>query len=169
MPSRYLKTQVNGRTVSVHRLVAEQMVGHPLGPDVVVHHKNGDRYDNRPENLEVMTHKEHAHHHNQKHPIEKTCEVCGEIYVPHPTKRARQKTCSPDCRAKLISRTHLAKSDEDRARPPWSKLSFEIADEIRQRVANGEGHRALAREFGVHHRGVGMIVRNQIWVRRNKS
>lgn len=47
-----------------HRAVMEQHLGRRLTSDEVVHHINGDRFDNRVENLQVMTRREHIllHH-----------------------------------------------------------------------------------------------------------
>ena len=54
-----------------HKLVAEQMIGRPLRDDEVVHHINGDKTDNRPENLMVMTRSEHMKLHAQLRLAEK--------------------------------------------------------------------------------------------------
>lgn len=47
-----------------HIMVAEAMIGRKLKPGEVVHHKNSDTLDNRPENLHVFeNHSQHMLHH----------------------------------------------------------------------------------------------------------
>lgn len=49
-----------------HRFVMEQNIGRHLEANEVVHHINGKLDDNRIENLELMTHNEHARMHLTK-------------------------------------------------------------------------------------------------------
>ena len=63
MQRGYRMILLNGKFVREHRVVAEQMLGRPLHANEVVHHKNGVKDDNRPENLEVMTRGQHALEH----------------------------------------------------------------------------------------------------------
>lgn len=46
--------EAHGRYVLQHRLVMERMLGRQLEKGEKVHHKNSDRTDNRPENLEII-------------------------------------------------------------------------------------------------------------------
>ena len=46
----------------VHRLVALTFLGEPSSPDLVVNHKDGNKLNNIPENLEWITQEENMHH-----------------------------------------------------------------------------------------------------------
>ena len=64
----YHQVSIECRTVLVHRLVMEQHLGRALRPGEVVHHINGDRSDNRIENLRVI---ENSSTHMREHGLER--------------------------------------------------------------------------------------------------
>ena len=52
-----------GRYIAEHRYVLEQKIKRLLTKQEVAHHINGDKTDNNPNNLEVLTVSEHNKHH----------------------------------------------------------------------------------------------------------
>lgn len=63
---RYTRRGDKNKGKYEHVLIMEGLIGRRLASDEVVHHKNGNKLDNRVENLELLTRAEHINLHRKE-------------------------------------------------------------------------------------------------------
>lgn len=80
----YKRVLIEGKLVLEHRFIMEQHLGRKLDKNEVVHHINGNKEDNRVENLEILTASQHAIEHAkervQSSTIELNCPSCNKKF-----------------------------------------------------------------------------------------
>jgi hypothetical protein len=119
-----------------HRLVAKRMFG-DLPPGHVVRHRNGERADNRADNLYLLTRSEHGLATFGHEPAQTyTCATCGSAFKAVRQRMERSLTgdlyCSPACR-QFAQR----------------KVTRPSANELRQLMTDIGNWTALGQLFGV--------------------
>ena len=133
--SEYKGIKNNGVKIDEHRMIMEKHLGRKLSFDEVVHHINGDKNDNRIENLEVMNRGDHSRLH-----------LTGRVFSED-TKRKIGKTSkrdNPNCRKLsnedvLYIRNNYCAGDPD------------------------NGCRALSRKYGVTHSVIQQILQGKTY------
>lgn len=81
-PLGYRRISVQGRLVHEHRHVMEQILGRRLKPSEIVHHLDGDKLNNSPDNLTLLpSQTAHVLEHYTRFRSEthKECTGCGQI------------------------------------------------------------------------------------------
>jgi hypothetical protein len=106
-PPEWPGKRYRGKYCYEHHLVFWQATGHIILAEENIHHVNGDKRDNRIENLELKTVFEHKSLHAKKASlITLTCDFCGCAFeIPCSVYRGRLKMqdafcCSRSCQVK---------------------------------------------------------------------
>lgn len=112
------KTYINGRYIYEHRYLIEQKIGRLIRDNEHVHHLNGEKLDNRIENLQLMKQNIHIKLHNKKRSKPKVkiiCLYCGkEKLLSNRIFNYRKKNnqnifCSRKCSGKFNSNKYWLK------------------------------------------------------------
>lgn len=119
-PKEYPGKKYRNRYVYEHQLVWWQNTGELVPEDSLIHHKNHDKRDNRFENFELKSRKEHSAEHSRERrgaDVYLHCDWCTEAFSirskNHKYKLSiRQETfcCSVSCSVKLQLRLRRNKA-----------------------------------------------------------
>lgn len=108
-PDGYRVVTVGGKRIREHRHVMESILGRPLLASEIVHHRNGDKLDNRPANLELTDRVRHVavdHFARFRSKTRKQCGRCMEIkprsaFAPRRQLRSTHDPHASACRVCL--------------------------------------------------------------------
>lgn len=108
------------KELAVHRIIYRKFIGH-LNIDEVINHKDGNKLNNSPSNLELISHGKNLEH--------------GYKILNNPAVYGNKK------------------------------ISFEIADEIRQKRKEGFKLKELSNTYNLSISSISEIVNNKIWIK----
>ena len=170
------------RPMMVHRLVLEAFVGPPPSPAHQGNHINGNKHDNRPENLEWVTHSENIKHaydtglHKKYKGSQASAAKLTEADVVDILARVARRDYRKDICAdygiatktldQIVSGnnwTHVPRPDMSGKRMGRHKLVEADIPVIRQMLAEGHSCRVIGERFGVSGGNIQCIKEGRSW------
>lgn len=148
--SGYYVVSIDRRQWKVHVLVLTVWVG-PRPPGMQCRHLDGNKSNNRLENLVWGTPKENGED-NVRLGVQPRGDRAGARL--HPERLARGDRSGARLHPERVPRGE---------RNGMAKLTATAVAEIRQRAGAGEAQRRLAREFGVSRPAISAVVKRETW------
>lgn len=125
--------------VLAHRVEMENHLGRLLNANEIVHHKDGNKFNNQISNLEVMTNTQHVREHSRSRGclvVELKCPNCGVLFVRRKglTTERLFRSCSKSCRGAFSRKIQLF----GRTQEVEIAISENIVREFRRFLDNSE-------------------------------
>lgn len=178
----YKEIYINKQKYREHRVIMEQLIGRKLKADEVVHHIDGDRHNNSPNNLQLMKKGEHTSlHMTGWNPSEEWREKLRQANLgKRHTEETKQKISeaklgtklSEECKQKMsiarIGKTHTKQtkkkmSESCRECPRNSLLTKDDIPTIRKMLINNIPVFIIAFVYSVSKEAIYSIKQGRRW------
>lgn len=150
--------------VYCHRHIISLKLGRWINKDEHVHHKDGNKLNNNPENLELTNIHDHPSSHKTSTRVIMICKCCGKEFSCTKRNSPNRSHCSSECQHKMSQRFDISKEELEKL--VWEIPTTKIAKQF------GVSDAAIAKrckKFGIKKPGRNHWIRNGNGKAKDKS